>query len=90
MACDVKRTHAIQMLHVDFSGRLDGGGVFGSSLQLAQAELHIVWIEKQLAWNLIHNFLFISDVGVFTFIRSCLRVPLDLKTVQIPIFLHTF
>ena len=27
VACDVKRTHAIQMLHVQFGSRLDGSGV---------------------------------------------------------------
>ena len=46
MACDIKRTHAIQTLHVQFGGRLDGSGVFGSSLQLAslQRSVCIVWV----------------------------------------------
>ena len=46
MACDVKRTHAIQTLHVQFGGRLDGGGVFGSSLQLASLNLKVFIFAK--------------------------------------------
>ena len=34
MACDVKRTHGIQTLHVQFGGRFDGGGgLVAASLQ---------------------------------------------------------
>ena len=37
-----------------------------------------------LVWNLIHNSQFIPVVGVFTFVRSCLRVPLDFENSSNP------